>query len=384
MIDRDPLQNWLLYTSVARTPDKREQELLRQDLVQLEAWLAAPPDDKRSEMPDVRVGWYSSARIATGELSQLQELYRRVATGSGTGRSFVEEGLLSLIARTLDPSNIPFFVELLDLAPPRDRLAPQRRQLALAALALLDYRGDGAAPIAALLEATRHPHPQVRELAVHYLHVVFVGDDEILFAFGKQMPKDNDKEPAPRRDIPAHIIPRIAEIATHDPAFEPRFMAREFLRDTGQPVPLDNPGGAYALKVKFMWAKRIYRTIELRSEQTLDDLHLTIQHAIRWDNDHLYSFFMNGKHDNRYRFSCPWEKDSPPWTSEAVIGELGLTPKHKFMYYFDYGDSHEFEVEVVGIRVQAERGSYPRMTESKGKAPAQYGYSDDEEEDDDE
>lgn len=64
-----------------------------------------------------------------------------------------------------------------------------------------------------------------------------------------------------------------------------RFQARSVLRTAGQPVPMDNPGGVYAFKAKFVWAKRIYRTIELRSEQTLDDLHYAIQRAIKWDAD---------------------------------------------------------------------------------------------------
>ena len=112
---------------------------------------------------------------------------------------------------------------------------------------------------------------------------------------------------------------------------------------------------------------------ELRSEQTLDDLHYAIQRAINWDADHLYSFHMNGQRcDRRYAFACPYEDDRPPWTDEAVIGELGLVKKHKFLYYFDYGDSHEFEVEVAGIRPQAEPGEYPRVMNSRGEAPPQY------------
>lgn len=87
----------------------------------------------------------------------------------------------------------------------------------------------------------------------------------------------------------------------------------------------------------------------------MDDLHYTIQRAINWDADHLYSFHMSGKkYDRNYVFACPYEDDRPPWTDEAVVGELGLVLKHRFLYYFDYGDSHEFEVEVVGIRPQAE------------------------------
>jgi hypothetical protein len=332
-------------------------------------------------MPHVRGRWLSSAQLEPHELPRVQELYRRVLATRGTGKSFTEEALLSLIACALEPSAIPFFVEVLSAAPPRDQLAAQRRKYAIAALALLAYLGDEGA-LAALLDATHHPHPQARALAAYYLRAVFVGVDEVELEPGDEPATEaaDDTELALRRDIPPHISVRMGEMATQDSAFEPRFIARMFLRETGQPVPLDNPGGVYAFKVKFMYAKRIYRTIEVRSEQSLEDLHHAIQRAIRWGDDHLYSFFLNGQRwDERFRYAAPWEEDAPMWTSEGVIGELGLTPKHKFLYYFDYGDSHEFEVEVVGIRPKAERGAYPRVVASQGKAPAQYGYSDEDE-----
>jgi hypothetical protein len=176
------------------------------------------------------------------------------------------------------------------------------------------------------------------------------------------------------RPLPPGVLDELAQIATDDPAFGPRYQARLALGDAERPVPLDNPGGVYAFKVKFNWNKRIYRTIELRSEQTLDDLHFAIQRAIDWDADHLYSFFVGSvAHDDRYRISCPYEEDYPPWTSEVQVGDLGLSKRHKFLYYFDYGDSHGFEVEVVDIRPQAEPGEYPRVVDSRGEAPAQYG-----------
>ncbi|MBN1485500.1 MAG: plasmid pRiA4b ORF-3 family protein, partial [Chloroflexia bacterium] len=110
-----------------------------------------------------------------------------------------------------------------------------------------------------------------------------------------------------------------------------------------------------------------------RSEQTLQDLHRAILRAFGWDSDHLYSFFMNGQAwDERYSFAAPFEQDRPRWTDEGVLGELGLTLKHKFLYYFDYGDSHRFEVQVVAIQAQAEPGEYPRLVDSRGEAPAQY------------
>jgi hypothetical protein len=248
----------------------------------------------------------------------------------------------------------------LEITRPRDRFAGERRTLALAALARLAIRRNVPEAYAALRQAVRHHHPEVRALAVHYLGRAYLDAD---------------------RPLPADVLAKVNDVARHDAAFAPRFQARSILRTAGLPVPLDNPGGVYASKVKFMWNKRISRTIEVRSEQTLDDLHYAIQQAIDWDADHLYSFYMNGQlHDERYAFACPFEKeDRAATTDEAIIGELGLVMKHKFLYFFDYGDSHEFEVEVVGIRAQAGPEQYPRVVDQQGKAPPQYYWEDGEE-----
>jgi len=65
-------------------------------------------------------------------------------------------------------------------------------------------------------------------------------------------------------------------------------------------------------------------------------------------------------------------------TTNTQIGALGLVPKHAFMYFFDYGDSHEFTVTVMGSELRADGGSYPRVVESRGEAPPQYHAYDEE------
>jgi hypothetical protein len=163
-------------------------------------------------------------------------------------------------------------------------------------------------------------------------------------------------------------------LAVGAPDSEARFHARRFLKWAQRPVPLDYPAGAYAFKVGFKYAKSLFsRTLELRSKQTLDDLHHAVQRALDWGSDHLYSFFMSGEeHDELTRFSCPLEDDRPPWTDEAVIGELGLVRRHTFLYLFDYGDNHLFEIKVADIHPEAGRGRYPRVVAAKGEAPEQY------------
>jgi hypothetical protein len=51
----------------------------------------------------------------------------------------------------------------------------------------------------------------------------------------------------------------------------------------------------YTFNVALQGAGRVSRKIEIGAEQTLADLHLAIQNAYEWGDDHLYSFFMNNK-----------------------------------------------------------------------------------------
>ena len=136
---------------------------------------------------------------------------------------------------------------------------------------------------------------------------------------------------------------------------------------------IEGPTTTYVLKVKFKYAKRIWRKIEIAAPQTLDHLHLAIQEAIDWDEDHLYSFFMsNRRGDQTSEFASPYTEDARR-ADRVRLGDLGLEPGQKFLYLFDYGDEHEFEVEVVEIRTDAPAGRYPKLIESRGEAPEQYG-----------
>jgi len=340
----DPLEDWLVLRPALSDADpahqaRREVAFWSQQLP-LELGMHPPPGDART------------AR------ERLQEAYRQLVAAGGPGQSSLEEHVLSTLARAADRGSIPFWCETLDLRRPHDRFAKRRQTLALAALAYLAIQHTLPEAYAALRAAAHHELPEIRALAVHYLGRAYQ------VAAGS---------------LPLEVTEELATIAVHDAAFAPRFQARVLLRAANLPVPLDNPGGVYIFKVKFRWAKRIFRSIAVRSEQTLDDLHHAIHHAIAWDADHLYSFFMNGdRADDAYRVRCPYEADADALllTNEAVIGELGLVPKHRFLYYFDYGDRHEFEVETIHIRPQAEPGAYPQVVERKGAAPLQYDHDD--------
>ena len=135
---------------------------------------------------------------------------------------------------------------------------------------------------------------------------------------------------------------------------------------------IEGPVPTYVLKVKFKDAKSIWRKIEIAGQQSLHFLHRAIQDAIGWDDDHLYSFFMsNRRWDKDTEFASPYAEGGSG--ADAIqIGDLGLKPGQKFLYLFDYGDEHTFEVEVVEVIPDAPTGRYPRLIEGKGNAPEQY------------
>lgn len=128
--------------------------------------------------------------------------------------------------------------------------------------------------------------------------------------------------------------------------------------------------------------KPVFRVIEIEERQNLYNLHLIIQDAFGWDNDHMYSFYMSGIRwdwDSEYS-GDPLGGHSNYGTGKAaykaqirdVIDRVG----QKFMYVFDYGDEiiHEMEVLEVGD-LREDRAKYPRITMSSGKAPGQYDYT---------
>jgi hypothetical protein len=141
------------------------------------------------------------------------------------------------------------------------------------------------------------------------------------------------------------------------------------------PKPVAKPDAVltYTFKVTYRRKRSVWQLIEIAADQTLDDLHYAILSAVDFDSDHLYSFYMSGRAwDDSTEYASP-HADGPS-ADEMKIGDLQLRMKQKFLYLFDYGDEHRFDVQLVGIDPEAAKeGRYPRIVESHGKAPRQYG-----------
>lgn len=128
----------------------------------------------------------------------------------------------------------------------------------------------------------------------------------------------------------------------------------------------------FTFRVCLQGYSKAWRDLELAEDQTLEDLHLAIQDAFRWMDDRLYSFFMSGKAwDRNTEIGSPWS-ESLQHTHQVTLESLELRARQKFLYLFDYGDGHTFDVTVQTINPHASGKNYPRVVERQGRTPAQY------------
>ena len=128
----------------------------------------------------------------------------------------------------------------------------------------------------------------------------------------------------------------------------------------------------------------VSRTIEMRGEQTLEQLHKAIFRAHdRWDDCHLYEFqFGEGPHDpngDRYVhpfvFDSPLQLDDEPPTGtvdKTRLDDLNLEVGRCFGYWYDFGDNWYHRIEVVAIGEAVPKRRYPRVIARVGASPPQY------------
>lgn len=127
--------------------------------------------------------------------------------------------------------------------------------------------------------------------------------------------------------------------------------------------------------------KVIARTIQIREDQTLQELHRAIFNAFDREEEHMYEFQIGGKGPmdpkaRRYVLSVSnhdLEPDDRPAgdVEHTTIGSLGLKVNDAFGYWFDFGDDWWHQINVISIET-AGRGRFPKVIKRIGKSPPQY------------
>jgi Plasmid pRiA4b ORF-3-like protein len=147
----------------------------------------------------------------------------------------------------------------------------------------------------------------------------------------------------------------------------------------------------YLFKVNLKGRRSIWRTVLLRGDQTLDDLHEAIFAAFDRYDEHLYCFYFpkgrqgrlaSGKPPKEYRSprgfdrTDEFEIDNRYNAAKARLDDLRLKVGQTFEYLFDFGDEWWHEIIVQGIGPSESGETYPRILEKRLASPPQYPESD--------
>ena len=134
------------------------------------------------------------------------------------------------------------------------------------------------------------------------------------------------------------------------------------------------------LEIKVRHGKCI-RIVRMNLSDSLYELHLAIQEAFEFDNDHLFAFYA-GYGMLKETFTIPEASISGDEYSvyETLLGDLQLRAGDKFSYLFDFGDEWWFDIKAVAIKEGSVHG--PEHIKAVHDAPEQYPVYEDEYEDD--
>ncbi len=111
----------------------------------------------------------------------------------------------------------------------------------------------------------------------------------------------------------------------------------------------------------------VRRVLHMPNQIRLDQLHLILQAAFGWENEHLYAF--DSGHER-------WREPDPDYdmialsSTEARLQDLiDHEGKRGIIYTYDMGDNWEHRLEI-GAPVSARAGVlYPKLVKAEGACP---------------
>ena len=128
----------------------------------------------------------------------------------------------------------------------------------------------------------------------------------------------------------------------------------------------------FVFDAQLLNVRGVSATVAVAGHEHLTALHDAIQQAFNWENDHLYSFWLDGQFwgDGAAERVIPGAPDTDCKTAEVPIDELRLDVGARIAYVFDYGD--DFRV-MLTLRERIEGGGVvARVDDRRGTAPPQY------------
>jgi len=148
----------------------------------------------------------------------------------------------------------------------------------------------------------------------------------------------------------------------------------------------NNPADStYVFRANYLLKKPVWRDIEIHGKQTFEILADILIYSMGWLNDHCHGFDLP-EHDSNNKRSFPmkytfyndgWEDDPHPTfkSNQIRICDIDYKKNPKLRFMFDFGDGHEFDIELKRSRDMTAKESkkhFPQIIDQRGTAPKQY------------
>ncbi len=145
-----------------------------------------------------------------------------------------------------------------------------------------------------------------------------------------------------------------------------RALGRDKIRPKALPVSVTQRGQVYRFKAAFKYRPSVWRIIEIRGGQTLQDLDEVLRGEFKHDfSDHLSGFWRKVQRGDTKRFREIELGTIEPFGggegSGTCIAAIGLAVGDELKYVYDFGDWIEHTLKLEAI-VEPEAGAeYPRV-----------------------
>lgn len=119
----------------------------------------------------------------------------------------------------------------------------------------------------------------------------------------------------------------------------------------------------------------VFRDIEIRETDTLEDLHNSITQSFGFDGIEMASFYISDDQWNQGEeipmFDTSEGYETVRLMSDTIINEVSDEKKTKLIYVYDFFNMWTFYVELAEIVEEAEGTNYPNLMFVHGQIPTE-------------
>src|ERR1700756_767268 len=135
----------------------------------------------------------------------------------------------------------------------------------------------------------------------------------------------------------------------------------------------------YRFRITFEDYDDVMREIDVKSNQTFEDLHRAIHQSIGYNPDYPSSFYISNDQWTKGEEITFMPNQRRIDRGVVLMDKVRLSariddPHQKFYYTFNFDRPFDFHVELMKIILEDAPGvTYPSVTKAVGEAPKQFG-----------